>query len=45
MRGLWSDPALRRERGRAGLERARDAFGAERFYRRLMAVYDEALAK
>ena len=36
---LWRDPELRRRRGDAALERAREHFGEERFYERLVALY------
>jgi glycosyltransferase involved in cell wall biosynthesis len=41
---LWSDPKLRRERGDAALARARERFGEDRYYERLMACYRAALA-
>ena len=41
---LWSDPALRRERGEGALARARERFGADGYYERLMACYRTALA-
>ena len=39
---LWRDPGLRRVRGLEALGRARELFGEERYYERLMGVYDEA---
>jgi glycosyltransferase involved in cell wall biosynthesis len=36
---LWQDRALRRERGLTALARARERFGEERYYERLMDVY------
>jgi glycosyltransferase involved in cell wall biosynthesis len=42
---LWSDAQMRREQGEHALERARALFGAERFYRRLVNVYDSALSR
>jgi glycosyltransferase involved in cell wall biosynthesis len=40
MRALWDDDTGRQERGRAALARARELFGAERFYSALMDVYE-----
>jgi glycosyltransferase involved in cell wall biosynthesis len=37
---LWRDPARRRKLGDAALARARELFGEERYYERLMNVYD-----
>jgi glycosyltransferase involved in cell wall biosynthesis len=39
MQKLWEDPILRLDEGDAGIERARDAFGEERYVRALLAVY------
>ena len=39
LRDLWRDPRRRRERGDAGLARARELFGEARYYERLMRVY------
>lgn len=36
---LWQNPDLRAERGAAGLARAREQFGEDRFYDRLLALY------
>jgi glycosyltransferase involved in cell wall biosynthesis len=36
---LWRDPELRLARGRAGLERARERFGEDRYHEGLMQVY------
>jgi glycosyltransferase involved in cell wall biosynthesis len=38
---LWRDPRLRAERGAQALARARERFGEERYYNRLMGLYDE----
>jgi glycosyltransferase involved in cell wall biosynthesis len=40
MRSLWSDRKERHERGARALDRARELFGAERFYGGLMNIYD-----
>jgi glycosyltransferase involved in cell wall biosynthesis len=37
---LWTRPALRRDRGKAGLVRARDQLGEQRYHDTLMRVYD-----
>jgi glycosyltransferase involved in cell wall biosynthesis len=39
LRELWLDSGLRLERGRAGLLRAREQFGEERYYQDLLGVY------
>ena len=44
MEKLWSDPGLRSERGEAAIARARERFGADGYYERLMACYRAALA-
>ena len=44
MKQLWSEPALRREHGESALARARERFGADGYYERLMASYRAALA-
>ncbi|HEY8640599.1 MAG TPA: glycosyltransferase family 4 protein, partial [Solirubrobacterales bacterium] len=44
LRDLWSDPKLRRQRGEAALNRARERFAADGYYERLMACYRTALA-
>jgi glycosyltransferase involved in cell wall biosynthesis len=36
---LWRDPALRAERGRDGLARARERFSADRYLARLLQIY------
>jgi glycosyltransferase involved in cell wall biosynthesis len=36
---LWRNPARRREQGDAALARARELFGEERYYERLMTAY------
>jgi glycosyltransferase involved in cell wall biosynthesis len=36
---LWSDPAVRRQRGEASLARARERFHPDRYYEALMGVY------
>jgi glycosyltransferase involved in cell wall biosynthesis len=38
---LWRSPRLRAERGARALERAREAFGEDRYYERLMGLYDQ----
>jgi glycosyltransferase involved in cell wall biosynthesis len=40
LRELWDDPALRRERGEAGLALARERFGEDRYYDVLRRVYE-----
>jgi glycosyltransferase involved in cell wall biosynthesis len=39
LRALWEDPGRRAELGAAALDRARERFGADRYYERLMAIY------
>jgi glycosyltransferase involved in cell wall biosynthesis len=39
---LWRDPALRRERGQQVLSSARERFGEDRYYERLMRLYSGA---
>ncbi len=39
LRELWQNPGLRAERGAAALARARERFGEDRFYERLMQLY------
>jgi len=41
MRALWDDPDRRRREGEAGIARARDRFGEERYLKELLAVYGE----
>lgn len=41
---LWSEPELRRERGEDALARARERFGADGYYERLIDCYRAALA-
>lgn len=41
---LWRRPDFCREMGRAGREKALSEYSEERFYSRLMAIYDKALA-
>jgi len=41
---LWSDPGLRLQRGEEALARARERFGEDGYYARLMACYRAALA-
>jgi glycosyltransferase involved in cell wall biosynthesis len=36
---LWRDPAARREQGERGLSRARERFGADRYYKDLMTAF------
>jgi glycosyltransferase involved in cell wall biosynthesis len=42
---LWKDRELRRERGERALARARELFGAERFYSGLVKIYDSATGR
>ncbi|MGH2981230.1 MAG: glycosyltransferase family 4 protein, partial [Solirubrobacterales bacterium] len=44
LRRLWGDPELRRERGEQALARARERFGADRYYERLMDCYRAAMS-
>ena len=37
---LWNRPDLCREMGEAGQEKARAEYSEEKFYERLMAIYD-----
>jgi len=39
LRALWEAPSLRQQLGAAALERAREQFGEEAYYARLMEVY------
>jgi glycosyltransferase involved in cell wall biosynthesis len=41
---LWRDPELRSERGALALEHARERFGEERYYERLMGLYGDVSA-
>jgi glycosyltransferase involved in cell wall biosynthesis len=41
---LWRNPALRAQRGAHGLERARERFGEDRYYDRLMDLYGDVSA-
>jgi glycosyltransferase involved in cell wall biosynthesis len=41
---LWNDARLRRRRGEAALARARERFGEDAYYQRLMACYSAALS-
>ena len=41
---LWQDRASRQRRGEASLARARELFGAERYYTGLMGAYEQALS-
>jgi glycosyltransferase involved in cell wall biosynthesis len=41
---LWNDPQMRRRRGEAALARARERFGQDAYYQRLMACYRAALS-
>jgi glycosyltransferase involved in cell wall biosynthesis len=41
---LWNDRDLRRRRGDEALARARELFGEDRYYERLMDCYSKALA-
>jgi glycosyltransferase involved in cell wall biosynthesis len=45
MEELWTDTRLRQERGDRALSRARELFGAERFYSGLMRIYHSAGAR
>jgi glycosyltransferase involved in cell wall biosynthesis len=42
MRALWDDPERRRREGEAGIARARERFGEERYVRELRAVYADS---
>jgi glycosyltransferase involved in cell wall biosynthesis len=44
LRELWGDRKLLRERGEAALAAAREKFGADAYYERLMACYRTALS-
>jgi glycosyltransferase involved in cell wall biosynthesis len=44
MHDLWEDPERRAAEGDAGIERARDRFGEERYVRDLLAVYERVTA-
>ena len=44
MQALWSDPERRADEGDAGIARARDEFGEERYVRSLLAIYAGVLA-
>jgi len=37
---VWQNPALRADRGEQGIVRAREQFGEDRYYERLMRLYD-----
>jgi glycosyltransferase involved in cell wall biosynthesis len=41
---LWNDARLRRQRGEAALAHARERFGQNAYYQRLMACYRAALS-
>ena len=45
MHELWSNDELRQARGERALSRARELFGAERFYSGLVKIYDSATAR
>jgi hypothetical protein len=45
MQELWSNGRLRQEKGEHALARARELFGAERFYSGLVKIYDSAIAR
>jgi len=38
---LWGNPRLRAERGAQALQRARERFGEDRYYNRLMGLYEQ----
>ena len=40
---LWERPQLCREMGRAGLEKARREYSEQKYYERLMAIYEKAI--
>jgi glycosyltransferase involved in cell wall biosynthesis len=40
---LWNNPELCREMGKAGQEKARAEYSEEKFYERLMTIYEKAL--
>jgi glycosyltransferase involved in cell wall biosynthesis len=44
VRSLWDRPDLCRQMGRAGLQKARQQYSSEKYYERMMALYDEAMA-
>jgi glycosyltransferase involved in cell wall biosynthesis len=41
---LWNDPQMRRRRGEAALARARERFGQDAYYQRMIACYRAALS-
>ncbi len=41
---LWSNPALARQMGTAGQQKTRQEYTPQRYYERLMATYDAAMA-
>jgi glycosyltransferase involved in cell wall biosynthesis len=45
LRALWDDPAARARAGEEALARARAEHAPEVFYRRLSAIYAQALAR
>lgn len=44
IRYLWDRPALCREMGQAGREKVLREYSPEKYYERLMAVYEQAIA-
>jgi len=44
MRSLWHDPQRCRELGQAGYALARDRFGEELYYQKLMSIYHRAIS-
>jgi glycosyltransferase involved in cell wall biosynthesis len=45
MQQLWSNNDLRQDEGEKALARARELFGAERFYSGIVKIYDSAVAR
>ena len=43
LRQLWEDPCRRKARGDAGLARARERFGEQRYYEALIGVYQASM--
>jgi glycosyltransferase involved in cell wall biosynthesis len=44
MQALWADPQRRADEGDAGIARARDEFGEDRYLRALLALYADVLS-
>jgi glycosyltransferase involved in cell wall biosynthesis len=45
VRFLWDRPDLSRQMGRAGRQKALKKYSSEKYYERLMALYEEAMAR